>query len=615
MAKGENYLRQVDTTSYRRRLLITFLIFFLFFLILLSRLFYLQILKGEEYANLSANNRIRLQTVDPHRGLIYDQKGELLVDNRPSYDLFLVLSDAKPLDQVLEHLSELTDLRVEILQERLQKYRGSRYNPVLLWQDLDRDLVGLLSARRYELPGIRIEVTPRRHYVHSGLASHTLGYLGEISIQELRKPENAFLKGGDFIGKAGIEKKYDGVLRGERGGRQVEVNARGQVVQVLRTVPAKPGMNLYLSMEKDLQAHAENLMKDHIGAVVALDPSNGRVLAMVSSPSFDQNRFVNNIREEEWQALQGNPNRPMENKAVQAVYPPASIYKIVSAVTALEEGVIDEDTRFFCGGALRYGDRNFRCWKRGGHGNLNLVEALAGSCDVYFYHLAQKLGVDRFTWYAWASGLGRKTGIDLEPEESGLVPTAAWKYNRFETPWLGGETLSVVIGQGYNLVTCLQAGVLIAAVANGGILYRPQIVYQIRKSDGELVRDFRPEVRGFLPVKPENLELVRHGLLKVVGHPSGTASKIRDARIAIAGKTGTAQVLSRKSDLEESSARPGFEPHAWFVAFAPYEDPQIAIAVIVEHGGSGSSVAAPIASELIHFYLKTEKAREDEAVH
>ncbi|MDL2285848.1 penicillin-binding protein 2 [Desulfococcaceae bacterium OttesenSCG-928-F15] len=602
----------MDAVGYRSRLLVAFLIFFLFFLILLFRLFYLQILKGEEYARLSATNRIQLQSINPHRGLIYDQKGDLLVDNRPSYDLFIVLSDAKPLNVVLQHLSDLSGIPVDFMQERLKKRRGSRYNPVLIWQDLDRDVVGLLSAKRYELPGVRIEVTPRRHYIYPGLAAHALGYLGEINVQELRKPENAMLRGGDFVGKSGVERGYDVALRGERGGRQVEVNARGQVVQILRTVPAKSGMNLYLAMDKSLQAYAENLMEEHVGAVVAMDPASGKILAMVSSPSFDQNRFVNNISEEEWKALQANPRRPMENKAIQALYPPASVYKIISAMTALEEEAVDENTKFFCGGSLLYGNRDFRCWKRSGHGNLNLMEAITMSCDVYFYHIAQKLGVDKFAWYAWASGLGRRTGIDLEPEDGGLVPTAAWKRKRLDAPWQGGETLSVVIGQGYNLVTCLQTAVMVSAIANGGVLYRPQIVHQIRKPDGELVRDFYPEIRGYLPIKPQNLALIRQGLWKVVNDPSGTAWKMRDEKIAIAGKTGTAQVLSRKSEQEHSSVKPGFEPHAWFVAFAPFEKPEIAVAVIVEHGESGSSLAAPIAVDLVRFYLGAKNGEKPE---
>jgi penicillin-binding protein 2 len=295
----------------------------------------------------------------------------------------------------------------------------------------------------------------------------------------------------------------------------------------------------------------------------------------------------------------------MENKVIQGAYPPASTYKIISAMAALEEGVVDSGTRFFCSGSHAYGDRNFRCWKRTGHGSLNLVEALEHSCDVYFYR------VDRLAWYARAAGFGRRTGVDLDHEEAGLVPTAGWKRRRLGIPWQGGETLSVVIGQGYNLATCMQAAVMMAAVGNGGTLYRPQVVHEIREAGGNLVKRFAPEVTGRLPVTPENLELIREGLWNVVNRPTGTARRIRDPELDIAGKTGTAQVLSRKSEDEESSSRPGFEPHAWFVAFAPYRDPKIAVAVIVEHGEAGSAVAAPIAAEVIRSYLKSGKKADE----
>ncbi|TYT74597.1 penicillin-binding protein 2 [Desulfobotulus mexicanus] len=603
MVSDLEYLKSKETDGYRRRLMILFAIAAGFFLLLLMRLFYLQIFQGHEYARLSENNCIRLQSIPPHRGLIYDRHGTLLVDNRPAYDLMIVPGDAGNIIEVLERLSDLTGIAVSDFQSRLESQRGPGFRAVLLRQDLDRDAVGLISARRYDLPGVRIEAKPRRQYMYPGLAAHLIGYLGEVSSNELQRPENKDLRGGDFIGKTGAERVYDAVLRGERGGRQVEVNARGQVIRILQTVPAKPGGSLYLALDRDLQGRTEDLMKDRVGAVVALDPTNGQVLAMVSSPSFDQNLFARGIRTDEWRSLAQNPHRPMENKAIQGLYPPASTYKMISAIAALEEGVVDSETRFFCSGSLRFGDRDFRCWRRTGHGNLNLREALERSCDVYFYNVAQRLGVDRLAWYARAAGFGRRTGVDLDHEEAGLVPTAAWKRRRTGVSWQAGETLSVIIGQGYNLATCMQAALMAAALGNGGILYRPQVALEIRKAGGEVVRPFTPEVTGRLPVSPENLELVRLSMRDVVHAPQGTARGIRTSEFDMGGKTGTAQVLSRRTEEEETSSRPGFEPHAWFVAFAPYDDPRIAVAVIVEHGEGGARVAAPIAAEVMRSYL------------
>ncbi|TWI68216.1 peptidoglycan glycosyltransferase [Desulfobotulus alkaliphilus] len=603
MVSEFEYLISKDTDGYRRRLVILFAVAAVFFLMLLMRLFYLQIIQGHEYARLSENNCIRLQSIPPHRGLIYDRHGALLVDNRPAYDLLIVPGDVGNMEEVLGRLAVLSDIPVSEFQERLERERGPGYRAVLLRQDLDRDAVGLISARRYDLPGVRIEARPRRQYMYPGLAAHLIGYLGEVSPAELQRPENKDLRGGDFIGKTGVERVYDAVLRGERGGRQVEVNVRGQVIRILHTVPAKPGGSLYLALDRDLQSHTESLMEGRVGAVVALDPTNGQVLAMVSSPSFDQNLFARGIRTDEWRSLAQNPHRPMENKAIQGLYPPASTYKMISAIAALEEGVVDSETRFFCSGSLRFGDRNFRCWRRTGHGNLNLREALERSCDVYFYHVAQRLGVDRLAWYARAAGFGRRTGVDLDHEEAGLVPTAGWKRRRTGVSWQAGETLSVIIGQGYNLATCMQAAVMTAALGNGGILFRPQVALEIRKTGGEVMRPFTPEVTGRLPVSPENLELVRLSMRDVVHAAQGTARGIRTSEFDMGGKTGTAQVLSRRTDEEESSSRPGFEPHAWFVAFAPYDDPRIAVAVIVEHGEGGARVAAPIAAEVMRSYL------------
>jgi penicillin-binding protein 2 len=392
-----------------------------------------------------------------------------------------------------------------------------------------------------------------------------------------------------------------------RGGRQVEVNANGQVVRVLQTVPAHNGHNVFLTIDSRLQQRAEELLKDQAGAAVALDPDSGAILALASSPAFDQNDFITGLSHDKWQALINNPMRPLENKAIQGEYPPASTYKIITAMAGLQEGVITENDILFCPGYYRFGNRNYRCWRRGGHGSVDLVKALAESCDVYFYQVGQRLGIDRLAWYAKAAGLGARTGIELDHEGRGLIPTAAWKEKRTGIPWQPGETLSVAIGQGFNLATPLQMAVFTAAVANGGTRYRPTLIKQVASWDGEAVLQNAPQIAGRLPVSAATLNLVRKGLWEVVQGDRGTARIARLKDIDISGKTGTAQVVSREKieESEEGATARKYKDHAWFVAYAPSDAPQIAIAVIVEHGEHGSSAASPIARELIKTYLES----------
>jgi penicillin-binding protein 2 len=378
----------------------------------------------------------------------------------------------------------------------------------------------------------------------------------------------------------------------------------------LRTVDALPGHNIYLTIDLKLQQKAEELLKGMAGAVAAIDPATGEILALASSPSFDQNSFVNGMSHKQWKALVSNRFRPMENKAVQGEYPPASTYKIVTAIAGLEEGIIDKNTIFYCPGYYKFKGREYRCWKKQGHGNVNVVTALAESCDVFFYQLGQKLGIDRLAWYAKACGLGSPTGIKLDNEASGLVPTAAWKKRRTGIAWQRGETLSVAIGQGYNLVSPLQMAVLISAVANGGVRYKPFILKKIETPEAEILSnggfDTKKKIAGKLPASRQTLEIVKKGLWEVVNVRKGTATIARIDGIDISGKTGTAQVVGRKQNetFDEQAVASHLKPHAWFVAFAPSDEPKIAVAVIVEHGGHGSSTAAPIARELIRTYLR-----------
>jgi penicillin-binding protein 2 len=474
--------------------------------------------------------------------------------------------------------------------------------------DISRDALAQVEAHKFDLPGVGVNVEARRHYLNQNSAAHLIGYLSEINAEELKSgkfPEN---KGGEFIGRFGAEKTYDHYLRGQRGGRQVEVNATGQVVRVLKTVEALPGHNIYLGIDARLQKKAEALLQDRAGAVVAMNPASGEILALASNPSFDQNDFVSGMSHEKWEALVSNPQRPLENKALQGEYPPASAYKIVTAMAALEEGLIDENTTFFCPGHYKFGDREFRCWKEGGHGTVDVVKALSESCDVFFYQAGLKLGVDRLGWYASASGLGSPTGINLDNEAIGLVPTASWKKERTGVEWQRGETLSVAIGQGYNLATPLQMLVLTAAVANGGTLYRPLILKQIESAEGKIISDGNLLVRGKLPVSRRTLDIVRKGLWEVVNSPTGTARNARIPGVEVSGKTGTAQVVGRKpDDAADKKKGPAHKPHAWFVAYAPSRNATIAVAVIVEHGEGGGSVAAPIAREVLRTFFEPQQ--------
>jgi len=604
------YLKTSDTDWYKQRLIRVMICVAGAFFILLLRLFYLQVIQGQELRRLSENNCIRLQSTDPSRGMIFDRNGTLLVDNRPAFDLSIILKDAKPVDRTIEKLAKLIDVPVSELMKKLKHGKGvSSYKPILLKQDIGRDALAAVEVRKFDLPGIVVNVKARRHYINRQSAAHLIGYLSEINSDELKSGKYPECKGGDFIGKFGVEKVFEPFLKGKRGGRQVEVNVMGQVVKVLKTVDAQPGQNIYLTIDHILQEKAEALLEDVAGAVVAIDPETGNILVMASSPSFDQNAFVDGMSHKQWRSLISNPLRPMANKAIQGEYPPASTFKIITAIAGLEEGVIDGNTTMHCPGYYKYGNRIYRCWRRGGHGSVNILKALSQSCDVFFYQVGQKLGVDKLAFYAKACGLGSATGINLENEAGGLIPTASWKKRRTGIAWQGGETLSVAIGQSYDLATPLQMLVLTSALANGGTRYKPLILKSVKTVDGDIVIQNKRQVIGKLPASKKTLAIVKKGLWEVVHNPKGTGRISYIKGIDISGKTGTAQVVGRKNnpDLSEKDLPDHFKAHAWFVAYAPSVDPQIAVAVLVEHGEHGSSAAAPIAREIIRTYLEKDK--------
>jgi penicillin-binding protein 2 len=606
------YLKTADTDWYKQRLIRVMLCVSGAFFILLIRLFYLQVIQGQELRRLSENNCIRLQSIDAYRGMIFDRNGILLVDNRPAFDLSIILKDAKPVDCTIEKLAKLIEVPVSELMKKIGHGHNKgilSYKPILLKQDIGRDALAAVEVRKFDLPGIVVNVKPRRHYIKRQSAAHLIGYLSEINSDELKSGKHPECKGGDFIGKFGVEKVFERFLKGKRGGRQVEVNVMGQVVKVLKTVDALPGQNIYLTIDYILQKKAEALLEGVAGAVVAMEPETGNIFVMASSPSFDQNAFVDGMSHKQWESLISNSLRPMENKAVQGEYPPASTFKIVTAIAGLEEGVIDENTTMHCPGYYKYGNRIYRCWRRGGHGSVNIVKALSESCDVFFYQVGQKLGIDRLAFYAKACGLGSATGINLDDEAEGLIPTSAWKKQRTGISWQGGETLSVAIGQGYDLSTPLQMLVLTSAFANGGTRYKPLILKSVKTADGDIVIQGKRQVIGRLPAGKKTLSIVKKGLREVVNSPKGTGWIAHIKGIDISGKTGTAQVVGRSNDphLSEKDMPDHFKAHAWFVSYAPSVDPQIAVAVFVEHGGHGSTAAAPIAREIIRTYLEKDE--------
>lgn len=609
--------------QYRQRVLFVMLGVSIAFVILIGRLFYLQIIQGEALRLQSERNSIRLQSVPQTRGLIYDRNGNLLVDDRPSYNLTIVPKDAKPVEQTIETLSHIIGESPEALMKKVDEKKGGvPYKSILLKEDIGRDLLAVVAAHKYDLPGINTAYAPIRNYIEGErkLAAHMIGYLGEIDAKELNSEKYSSNRAGDYIGKAGIEKIYESYLRGERGEAQVEVSALGRVARVLKTIDAIPGNNIFLTIDEALQEKAEELLSEKLlegkaGAIAAMDPRTGEILVMASSPAFDPNIFVTGLSVEQWNDLITNPQKPLVNKVIQAHYPPASVYKIVVAMAGLEEGVIDAETKFNCTGGLYFGDRLFKCWrmKYGGHGELDVVQALAQSCDVFFYNVGMELGVDRIARYAKACGFGEETGVDLDNESSGLIPTSDWKKRKTGEAWQKGETLNISIGQGQNNVTPLQILCLTAAVANGGDRYKPQIVKTIKSAKGEVLFQSEPVLAGRLPASREILDLVKKGLREVV--ESGTAKAINFPDIPISGKTGTAQVVALKkkeaevkTEDEEGEASEdkaediSLKDHAWFVAYAPSDQPTIAVAVFVEHGEHGSWVA-PMAKEIIQTYL------------
>lgn len=583
---------------------------FLAFAVLTLRLWFLQVVHGPEYRVKSENNRIHLRDIPPFRGMIFDRNGYLLVDNRPSYNLSLIPEDIRDPEPVLEQLQRLAGVDPEAVRSKINITSGGRsFRPVLIKRDLSRETLAAVETHRFNLPGVFIEVRPQRHYIRGKLASHVIGYLGEISESELKSRRYPETRLGNLIGKSGVESRWQAYLHGTRGGEQVEVDAAGRQLKVLSQKPPISGLNLSLTLDKDLQLLAENGLKDKKGAIVAIDPGNGEILAMASSPAFDPNVFIRGLDPDTWREMVSGGDHPLQNRAVSGLYPPGSIFKIAVALAGLEEGIINPAEEVFCGGQYQMGSHTFRCWRRRGHGKVDFHRAMRESCDVYFYRLGRRLGVDSIARYSRMLGLGNNTGLDLGGERPGLIPTREWKQKRFGVAWQPGETISTSIGQSFVLVSPIQAARMIAAVFNGGVLHQPKIVRWAGKGESTEYR-FEPTVVSRLDVAPENLLRLQRSLIAVVNEPHGTGWRARVKGITVAGKTGTAQVVgleAEKASEKDGEVPERFKDHAWFVAVAPAENPRLAIAVLVENIGGGGREAAPIAGELIRAYLGSEE--------
>ena len=571
--------------------------------LLFLRLWFLQMVEGEELRQRSEHNRLRLQDLPPWRGMILDRHGQVLVANRPSYDLVVVMEDVADIPLLAQRLGKLLHLETAHVKTQLESARAAGLGLVRVRADLTWDEMALVETFEPELPGAMIQVQPKREYLQKGRACHVLGYLGEINENQLKSGRFPTYKMGDSLGKCGIEAAWEEYLRGKRGYRRFEVDAYGRELRQLDRLFPTAGANIVLTLDSRLQQEAEDCLGGRVGAIVALEPRSGKVLAMASSPGYSQAAFERGLSSYEWKRLIGNKDHPLENRAFKGLYPPGSTFKIVMAVAALEEKVITPGTTLQCTGELESGQHVFHCWKKGGHGTLNLHRALVESCDIFFYQVGRRLGIERIGAWCKRFGLGMPTGLRLDRELSGLVGTPAWKQARFRQPWKEGDTLSMSIGQGYILASPLQMAQVAAAVANGGRVFEPQLVERVESSAGEVLFQSEPVVKSQLEASPATLALVRKALRGVVVEERGTGKGAQLPNLEVAGKTGTAQVVTLEREKQDKEKRgktsTHFQNHAWFVAFAPVDDPQIAVAVLVEHGGGGGAVAAPLARRFL----------------
>jgi penicillin-binding protein 2 len=612
MLEKQYRLTDYDPGKFKRKFnVLLWLVLFAFFL-LISRLWYLQVIRGDNLRQRSENNRIRVQEVKPLRGLVFDTHGTILVDNQPSFDVSLIPEDTKDIQAVINRFADLCDQDGMTFVKSLSTIKFRKpFVPIKIDRDIGRDKLAIVETNSLDLPGLMVDVVPVRKYVYGEAMAHVLGYVGEISVGELGNEFYKDYKSDDILGKYGIERYLDRYLKGVSGGEQVEVNVRGRKLSVLGRVEPVPGLNVTLTLDAHLQKICWDAFDEKAGTVIVMDPRDGSLLSLISKPSFDPNLFNRGIPGEIWESLSKDVLSPLQNRSISGQYPPGSLYKLIVAAAALEEGVITKDTKIGCNGTFDMGNRTFRCWRKTGHGVVDLHRAIVESCDVYFYHLGEMLGVEKLAEYSKKFGLGSKTFIELHGEKSGLVPTKRWKLERVKEPWQGGETISLAIGQGFVLATPLQLIRAYSAIANGGILYKPRLIERITTAEGDIIQEFFPEKESIIPLHTRNMKILRYALWGAVNEEHGTGWVLKREERDVSGKTGTAQVVAMPKDEEEKDKEIPYKlrDHALFVCYAPRDNPEIAVLVVVEHGGHGGATAAPIARRIIDGYFELKKSR------
>lgn len=579
------------------------------FLIYLGAFWYYQVVRGDYYRTLSDSNHIRNLPVAPLRGTIADREGRVLARNRPSFTVVLEQVDAGTWEPTRDRLAALLGLDPQLLEERRRR-TGGRIGPegIVVQEDVDLAQAATIESQPEKFPGVAVRVESRRAYEGGRLAAHLVGYVGEVSQAQIGSKEFPRARSGDVVGKDGLERRFNADLSGQRGTRQVVVNARGREIDALNGGEiAVPGASLELTLDLDLQRTMVEAFGEHRGSGVFIDPRSGEVLALGSFPAFDPNLFAGRFTRAEWEDLARNPFHPLQNRATQSRFSAGSTFKIVIAAAALESGTITPQTRVFCPGyAMIYG-RRFGCHQKGGHGSVSVHEALVKSCNVFFYQVGKNVGIERIADYARRLGLGRPTGIDLFQEDPGLVPDDAWSRKVRGTPWYPGETVSVSIGQGPLLVTPVQMASLAGAVATGEF----QPLHVVRRVGGREVHPLGAPHP--LEVSAPTLETIRSGLWGVVNEwGTGRAAQLREpAGIEVAGKTGTVQVVTASAGVDSAKLDEAIRDHGWFVGWAPYRQPTIAFAVFVEHGGHGGVEAAPIVRQVLEVYFRKQQPRAE----
>ncbi|HSS59517.1 MAG TPA: penicillin-binding protein 2 [Solirubrobacteraceae bacterium] len=573
-----------------------------------------QIVRGEYYFSLSENNRIRAVKITAPRGYVLDRNGATLVENEPAYTLHLYRREAKDLNASVDFIVDLLGLNQERVASRVERGRKDpEFVPIPIAENLGIEEVAAVEARAAEHPEFAITVSQRRLYKHGGSAAHALGYLSEATPEQIKNAGNVYGV-GDWIGQKGVESAYERLLSGATGERRVIVDSHGREVAEEARLEASPGQNLFLTLDLKLQDIAEEYFKDKVGSVVALDPRTGEILTLVSSPSYDPNWFTRRVTSSEWSGLIENPDRPLQNRAIQNMYSPGSVIKPFLAYGALARGMVDPEFRIFCPGHAVFYGREFHCHKKGGHGWVNLRDAIKMSCDVYFYNLGQKLGVDRINEILTSFGFGAPTGVDLSAEKSGLVPSEEWARSRRGARWYPSETISVSIGQGPLLVTPMQVARALSGLVERGRLPTPHLFYSSQDPKTGAQLRYKAEFHDAIALAPEKLAIVEDGMWAVVNEAGGTAYGSRVAGVEMGGKTGTAQVVGKETTVRAGADKSKLQDQAWFAGFGPVKDPQMVVVVVVENGGHGNLAAAPLAKALFEARFGVAPKAPDPAV-